>query len=147
MEYQIDIEFLDELPSFEMIRNRFPAVPESKRRNYMRRLYDVYLRSVLSERQNHRCCYCKEETQMPRRGLNMQPYTNLATIEHLVPRSKGGKTNLYNCVMACSRCNSERTSKSLGIYMQNFDHFNRDDIQYCCDNVIGSGYPPILMAA
>lgn len=35
------------------------------------------------------------------------------TVEHLVPRSEGGKTNLTNCVAACLECNDKRANKKI----------------------------------
>lgn len=35
------------------------------------------------------------------------------TIDHLVPKSKGGKSTWMNCVCACAKCNRTKGSKSL----------------------------------
>lgn len=36
-----------------------------------------------------------------------------ATIDHLVPKSKGGKTSFLNCVISCFICNNLKGSKTL----------------------------------
>lgn len=35
------------------------------------------------------------------------------TIDHVVPRSQGGKTTWENCVMSCQSCNFKKADKSL----------------------------------
>lgn len=56
-------------------------------------------RSVLT-RDNHECQF----THCNRRAT---------TIDHVVPRSKGGKHEWTNVVGACSRCNAKKADKSL----------------------------------
>lgn len=64
----------------------------------------------LSERDGPRCFYC---------GRHFAPSGDLAernsvpTVEHFVPRSKGGPDILANKVLACGRCNSEVGDKSI----------------------------------
>lgn len=65
-------------------------------------LYRTYLRTILSERQNHRCCYC---------GLAVTDVVNSrrqSTLEHIIPESMGGATDLWNCVVAHRKCNNKR---------------------------------------
>lgn len=65
---------------------------------------------ILSERQNHRCCYCGGDTWHP----DIIDYqldrskSNRATIEHLLTRSQGGTFHWDNIAMACSECNTAR---------------------------------------
>lgn len=60
------------------------------------------LRMRLSAEQNHRCCLCGKRTN------EATKQADVATLEHLIPRSKGGRDTYDNCVMTCSRCNVER---------------------------------------
>jgi len=48
-------------------------------------------------RDDFRCAYCGCD-------LNMQTMT----IDHVVPRMKGGKTTWQNCVSSCKKCNHEK---------------------------------------
>jgi len=50
-------------------------------------------------RDDHTCTYCGDT---PRR----------LTIDHIVPRSKGGKSSFENCVASCKSCNSKKGNKS-----------------------------------
>ncbi len=34
------------------------------------------------------------------------------TVDHIIPRSRGGKTNFENCVASCKSCNSRKGSKT-----------------------------------
>jgi 5-methylcytosine-specific restriction endonuclease McrA len=72
-----------------------------------RRLLDAVIRTKLSESQNHRCCYCGRVT-------NNIPFSKLqATLEHVIPKSRGGTNDYDNLVMACSACNNNRGSLPL----------------------------------
>jgi hypothetical protein len=52
----------------------------------------------LLERDSHRCAYCGKEGN---------------TVDHVVPRSQGGKTTWDNTVTSCLRCNGRKGSRSL----------------------------------
>lgn len=53
------------------------------------------------------CHYCKCETILPE-GIDNPYNDNLATREHIVPRSKGGTWDMFNLVLACRACNGAR---------------------------------------
>jgi hypothetical protein len=59
------------------------------------------------ENQGGRCCFCRQDTWM-------MPFTpkgkrgNMATAEHVIPKSKGGSDGYDNIVMSCYSCNAER---------------------------------------
>lgn len=50
-------------------------------------------------RDGFRCAYCGA-----RHGR--------LTIDHIIPRSRGGKDNFENCVACCKRCNNHKGSKT-----------------------------------
>ncbi len=56
----------------------------------------------LSAEQNHRCCHCGKRTNEARRAEDMP------TIEHIVPRSRGGCDDPRNLAIACWTCNTLR---------------------------------------
>lgn len=69
------------------------------------RLVPVSRRGVL-RRDEHRCCYCG---------------TSAATIDHVLPRSRGGRDTWDNLVACCLRCNnskSDRTPAEMGWNMR-----------------------------
>lgn len=53
-----------------------------------------FTRRNIYEHYGHRCCYC---------GVRVS--TSELNLEHVVPRSRGGKTDWTNVVTACIRCN------------------------------------------
>jgi 5-methylcytosine-specific restriction endonuclease McrA len=57
-------------------------------------------------RDEGRCVYCGIPARRPGRGVKRAP--DLATLDHVVPRSFGGPLNRDNIVLACSACNNER---------------------------------------
>ena len=57
-------------------------------------------------RDGGRCVYCGNPARRPGRGVKRAP--DLATLDHVVPRSTGGPLACDNLVLACSACNNER---------------------------------------
>ena len=56
----------------------------------------------LAHRDGWRCAYCGVETCFTGRDGPR------ATVDHVVPKSKGGLDNLSNCVVACQACNAAK---------------------------------------
>ncbi|MBG9445583.1 hypothetical protein ABE66_13205 [Cytobacillus firmus] len=61
-------------------------------------------KSMVLERDEYICNYCK--------GFGN-------TIDHLIPKSKGGKTTFSNCVCACEKCNKEKGNLSIKEFLNN----------------------------
>lgn len=56
-------------------------------------------RKNVMKRDNYRCVYCGSTSNL--------------TIDHVVPKSKGGKTSWENLVTACNPCNNKKDNKFL----------------------------------
>jgi hypothetical protein len=56
-------------------------------------------RNMIYKRDGHKCQYCGS--------------TRKLTIDHVMPRSKGGEDSWSNMVVACSSCNTEKGDKLL----------------------------------
>lgn len=76
------------------------------------------------QRDNYRCYYCGRRVKdyFPKMTGNSLP-GDAATVDHIIPRSKGGKDIEGNLVTACKRCNSllgnfEGTLKEKKTYIQ-----------------------------
>ena len=64
---------------------------------------------VLFAEQNGKCYYCKCDTVLPGPMLHRnKPSKNMATREHLIPKSEGGTNSPINLKMSCYECNSNR---------------------------------------
>lgn len=61
-----------------------------------------YSRRALYRRDNNTCQYC-----------GAKPPIRELTVDHVLPRSKGGKTSWENCVIACAKCNSKKGDRLL----------------------------------
>lgn len=57
----------------------------------------VFNRPNLARRDDYTCQYC---------GVTLGE--RKLTVEHILPRSRGGKTDWLNCVIACGDCNSKK---------------------------------------
>ena len=70
----------------------------------------VFSRSNLFKRDRYTCQYC-----------GARPRTSEMTIDHIVPRSRGGTSSWENCVLACFDCNKRkqnRTPREAGIRLK-----------------------------
>lgn len=78
------------------------AVPSVIRlRTYVRVPYRARIpltRAALMHRDRNRCAYCGAKAE---------------TVDHVVPRSRGGEHTWENCVAACSKCNHRKADKLL----------------------------------
>lgn len=63
------------------------------------------LRMQLAGEQNWRCCYC-HVTMIPGEAFANHP--DALSIEHVIPKSKGGSDHWENLVAACRFCNNSR---------------------------------------
>lgn len=62
----------------------------------------TFSRKNLYRRDNYTCQYCGVKTT-----------TEELSIDHVIPKSRGGKTAWDNCVLACVRCNTRKANKTL----------------------------------
>lgn len=60
-----------------------------------------YSKGSVYERDGYKCQYCGKKLSK-----------NIATIDHVIPRSKGGKTEWANCVCSCSVCNTKKADRT-----------------------------------
>ncbi len=59
-------------------------------------------RLAVFNRDNYTCQYC-----------NVAEHPNNLTIDHIVPKSKGGLTSWMNTITSCKKCNSKKDNKTL----------------------------------
>ena len=90
-EYETEVRFNMGMPAVVRIKHR---IDTSKKRIKFSR------QNVLA-RDKFRCQYCGV------RGSEIE-----LTFDHVVPKSKGGRTEWENIVMACSACNAKKADKT-----------------------------------
>lgn len=61
-------------------------------------------RENIYKRDNYQCVYCQESDKKQ------------LTLDHVIPKSKGGKDTWDNLVTACKRCNNEKSDLTLEEY-------------------------------
>ncbi len=61
----------------------------------------VFTRRNIYKRDRNTCQYC-----------GVRPGTSELTIDHIMPRSRGGKSTWENCVLACVRCNRRKADRT-----------------------------------
>lgn len=63
------------------------------------------LKKIVAERAQGCCEYCRSQARFA-----IQPFS----IEHIIPRSQGGKTTLDNLALSCQGCNNHKYNKIAG---------------------------------
>jgi len=66
----------------------------------------AFSRQRMLERDNYECCYCGKRA---------------STVDHVLPKSRGGVDSFEGCVSACARCNgfkADRTPEEAGMKMR-----------------------------
>lgn len=72
------------------------------------------VRDLTWARDNYRCRYCGIQVIPPqRRKPETSNFHDAATIDHLLPRCRGGVTSLANCVTACWKCNHMKANMTV----------------------------------
>ena len=64
------------------------------------------LKRYLLALHHYKCCYCGEDIIDYKPVKGEIPPPNMATVDHIVPESKGGKRTIDNCCICCLRCNN-----------------------------------------
>lgn len=84
-----------------------PSVIKVKNYVYVPHRGVVLTRYNVFKRDKHECQYCGRKREL--------------TLDHLIPRSKGGKTTWKNLVTACKKCNAykgDSTLEAVGMKLQ-----------------------------
>lgn len=72
-----------------------------------------FSRKNIFERDNFTCQYCGKKPPNRKVAVKWMEKNELS-LDHIVPRSKGGKTTWSNVVAACAKCNTKKGSYTLG---------------------------------
>jgi 5-methylcytosine-specific restriction endonuclease McrA len=69
-------------------------------------------RRLVFERDDYRCGYCRLTVcdNLP------EGHPRRATVDHVIPCSKGGRSGLDNLLTACQRCNGEKGDMSAEVF-------------------------------
>ena len=87
--------------AFTLVKERAAVVVN---RNTIRRLYsNKEFRTMILERDQYTCRFCGQYGD---------------TIDHMLPRAKGGHTTPDNCVCACNLCNQSKADRDMDEFMQ-----------------------------
>lgn len=71
------------------------------------------IKARLWEKQRGRCFYCGIDTN-PFNGKATRLYTT--SIDHKIPKNRGGSHEYENLAIACMRCNSQKNNKTIDEY-------------------------------
>ncbi len=80
----------------------FPVPSVVRLKKFVRRPFRYrvsFNRKNVFRRDNHACQYCSK-------------YSNELTLDHVLPRSRGGKTRWENVVACCQKCNARKRDRT-----------------------------------
>ena len=87
-------------------RFRYPFLPKGLSPSQRAKV----VRNSIYKFQNGLCFWCKQPMVLAV-GAKHNHNPNIATLDHVVPRSHGGNDELTNLVVACNKCNQEKGNK------------------------------------
>ena len=98
---------LDRSPSPDFVRASSRSIPapeviQLRAYNKVPVKEAPFTRRNLYQRDNYTCQYCARRASAER-----------LSIDHVQPRSRGGRTSWENCVLACVRCNAHKADRPL----------------------------------
>lgn len=79
------------------------------------------------KRQGGRCCFCNGTMVRSHKQENERIPHNRATLEHIIPKMKGGGTTWTNTACSCSTCNKYRGPIP-------FEQFKQEKLWLVCNN-------------
>jgi hypothetical protein len=78
--------------------------------NYRQRLIEA-----LIARDGEHCRYCKIKVR--RNWMLDNRYDHDATVDHVIPKAKGGRNHMENYALACRKCNHTKGDRSVEEFM------------------------------
>lgn len=88
--------------------------------------FDLVRRAIFNGRERASCCHCTRLITIDK-----------ATIEHIVPRSKGGELFLpTNLTIACAKCNRRRGVQDFHTFRaMRMEQIRKNTRDECCDRI------------
>lgn len=101
-------------PAEQLVADRLRAesytMPKRTKRNRSPKLRQFRMEKIAAEKGAWRCNYC---------NLDISPTSgNVATLDHIIPLTKGGRDDESNICLACDFCNQAKNSYNLGQFRQ-----------------------------
>ena len=119
-----DINDAKSYASYVLLKNYYTERDKTNIKSYSYRMRKIafsrnFLKNVLNDEGCLTCTYCKQpDLIIEENGMNI-PNSKKATIDHVVPISKGGGVfDVNNITVACDKCNSKKSDMSLEDFLK-----------------------------
>ncbi len=87
---------------------------KTKEQQIRKRKLKTRLRETLHIKQEGKCYWCRRAVFIPNNiKMRGKQKRMKGTLDHLIPKSKGGPLSLYNIVLACPFCNGGRADNMI----------------------------------
>lgn len=116
--------------SYVMLKNYYTERDETIVNSFKFRMQKIafsrsYLSKVLADKGCLTCSYCDKSNLVIEFDGMKVPKDVLATVDHVVPTSKGGgHFDVNNIRVACSTCNSKKGDKPVDNFLKNISNKN-----------------------
>ena len=70
--------------------------------------FDVEKREKVLEKSNGLCSCCKKDLRANHFVAKGERIKKLMTVDHIIPKSKGGSNKLDNLTASCYKCNQDK---------------------------------------
>lgn len=87
------------------IKDMYKYIIDGRETHLTQRTFDKKTAIAVYEKQNHKCPYCQQE------GNEKEYEIEEMDADHIIPWSKGGKTEISNCQMLCKHHNRSKGAK------------------------------------
>lgn len=77
------------------------------------------------KKQDGKCIYCRKPTWLPEEGRHGKRKGKMATVEHIIPRSRGETYKRENLAMSCLACNNRRKAIDHFLFLRCYKDWQR----------------------
>lgn len=101
------------------------------------------IRTILRIQQNNKCIYCECKLIHPKHENYKKTPKNASSIDHKIPRAKGGKSEIGNYALSCVGCNQEKGAIPFEIfyaYKRMHKILSRKRVKFICWVAEALGY-------
>lgn len=107
----ISLLFREKAEALSYWKDYHLGMPNHRNLPSVMRLVNWYKKVFKTVKFSRKVVFCRDNWSCQFCGVKL--LLKDATIDHIIPKSKGGKTDWYNCVTACRICNRKKSNKLL----------------------------------
>ena len=104
------------LPARPVVRGSDRRSPTAGNRGQGSKWLKPSTRRRIYERDEHKCVWCSIPIASIANPAHLPAGTRQATVDHIVPRARGGSNRPSNLITCCAGCNAKRGHRSVPVF-------------------------------